>query len=241
MSESQQPSDRSYPVRYAPQAKLVIDGRVDEAEWALAHVEQRFVFPWNQAVAPWTEFRAFYDEAFLYFAFRVHDEDVVLLDQLRDKQDVVLEDRVELFFSCDDRMSDYWAIEVDPLGRTYDYRGAFYRQCDPAWSWPGLETKGRLRERGYDVEGRIPLASFAALIGKPLQSGAKIRCGLYRAEFSHDRSGRPVAPQASIHTQGRRTEGPPPLEDWISWIDPGTPQPDFHVPSSLGWLELVKP
>ncbi len=231
-------SDLTYPVRYLAQAKIFVDGRADEPDWALAHVENRFVFPWKQAAAPLTEFRALYDDVFLYFTFRVHDEDVVVLDTLRDKQDVVLEDRVEMFFSRDDRMSEYWAIEVDPLGRTYDYRGTYYRQFDPAWVWPGLETKGTLWEHGYEVEGRIPLASFESLGYPRLRSGVKIRCGLYRAEFSHDRSGGPVVQQDSVHAQGRRMEGPPPIEEWISWIDPGTPQPDFHVPSSLGWLQF---
>jgi hypothetical protein len=236
---SSPPSDRTYPVGCLPQAKIIVDGRADEPDWALAHVENGFVFPWKRAAAPLTEFRALYDDAFLYFTFRVHDADVVVLDTLRDKRDVVLEDRVEMFFSRDDRMSEYYAIEIDPLGRTYDYRGAYYRQFDSTWTWCGLETKGTLREHGYEVEGRIPLASFESLGFPQLGPGVKIRCGLYRAEFSHDRSGRPVVQQDSMHTQGRRAEGPPPIEDWISWIDPGTPQPDFHVPTSLGWLEIV--
>ena len=70
--------------------------------------------------------------------------------------------------------------------------------------------------------------------------GSKIRFGLYRAEFSHDRSGRPVVKRESIHNRGRRLDGPPPLEAWMSWIDPKTEQPDFHVPTSLGWLEFSK-
>jgi hypothetical protein len=233
------PSDLTYPVRYVPQAGIVVDGRADEPDWALAHVEHRFAFPWKQAAAPRTEFRALCDAAFLYFTFRVHDEDIVLLDALRDKQDVVLEDRVEMFFSLDDRMTEYFALEVDPLGRTYDYRASYYRKLDPTWSWPGLETCGTLQEQGYEVEGRLPLASFETLGFPPLQPGLKIRCGLYRAEFSHDRSGRPPVREDSIHTQGRRGAGPPPIEEWISWVDPGTPEPDFHVPSSLGWLEIV--
>ena len=52
------PSDLTYPVRYLPRAKILVDGRADEPDWALAHVENRFVFPWKQAVAPLTEFRA---------------------------------------------------------------------------------------------------------------------------------------------------------------------------------------
>jgi hypothetical protein len=68
----------------------------------------------------------------------------------------------------------------------------------------------------------------------------KIRCGLYRAEFSQDRSGRPIEQRESIHNLGRQLDGPPPIEAWISWVDPKTEEPDFHVPTSLGWLEIVE-
>jgi hypothetical protein len=31
-----------------------------------------------------------------------------------------------------------------------------------------------------------------------------------------------------------------PIEEWMSWVDPKTAEPDFHMPSSLGWFEVVK-
>lgn len=238
------PSELTYRVRCVPQSGSVVDRRSDgpdwTPDWTLAYVEDRFAFPWKQTPAPRTEFRALCDPAFFYFAFRVDDADVVLVDEFRDKQDVVLEDRVELFFSLDDRMAEYFVLEVDPLGRTYDYRASYYRRFEPAWSWPGRETWGALRPGGYEIAGRLPLSSFATLGFPPLRPGTRLRCGLYRAEFSHDRSGRLPATQDSKHTQGRRGAGPPPIEAWISWVDPGTPEPDFHVPSSLGWLEMTE-
>lgn len=33
-------------------------------------------------------------------------------------------------------------------------------------------------------------------------------------------------------------EGPPPIQEWISWVDPATTEPDFHVPAAFGWLEI---
>jgi hypothetical protein len=233
-------SDKTYRVRCLPDAKIDLNGLADDPAWSQAHVEQGFAFPWKQVAAPATEFRALCDKDSLYFTFRVHDEDIVVLDRLRDKQDVVFEDRAELFFSVDEQMQDYYCLEIDPRGRVYDYRGSYYRRFDPTWSWKGLETKASSLPQGYVVEGRMPLASFEALGFPRLQPGVKIRCGLYRAEFSHDRRGQPVPPRDSKHTGGRHLDGPAPIEDWMSWVDPGTQEPDFHVPASLGWLEVVE-
>ena len=225
------PSDRVYQVRYVPDAKLGLTGYGDDPAWSLANVERNFVFPWKTNVAaPLTEFHALCDDVFLYFCFRVEDADIVVLETLRNKLDILAEDRVELFFSRDCQMDDYYQLEIDSRGRVYDCHSSYYRQQDREWHWPGLETKAAMLANGYVVEGRMPLASFETLAFPPLRPGVKILCGLYRAEFSHDR--RSPSP-------ANRQTGVPPLEDWMSWIDPKTPTPDFHIPSSLGWLEII--
>jgi len=233
-------SEQTYRVRHLPSLKLKLDGRADEPQWGEANVEKNFIFPWKQAAAPATEFRALCDDKFLYFTFRVHDDDIVVLDKLRDEQDEVFEDRAEMYFSPDEQMKDYYCLEVDSRGRAYDYHGSYYRQIDTTWKWKGLETKGSPLPQGYVVEGRVPLASFEAMGFPALRPGVKIRCGLFRAEFSHDRSGKPVVLKPSIHTRGRHFDGPPIIQEWMSWVDPKTEEPDFHVPTSLGWLEVVK-
>jgi hypothetical protein len=234
------PSARTYRVRYLPKAQIQVDGRIDEPAWSKAAAEMGFVFPWERKAPPATEFRALCTDADFYFSFRIADEDIVTMDKLRDEEDAVFEDRAEMYFSLDARMKDYFCVEVDSRGRTFDYRGAYYRRLDPKWNLEGLETGGSAWGKGYIVEGRIPLASFEALGFPRLRPGARIRCGLYRAEFSHDRSGRPVVQKESIHNQGRKFDGTPPLESWLSWVDPKIKEPDFHVPASLGWLEIVK-
>jgi len=233
-------SDKTYPARYLPKAEIAIDGRLDEPAWSKAAVEKGFIFPWEATPPPATEFRALCDDEFLYFGFRIEDADVVVLDELRDEEDAVFEDRAEMYFVVDDRMRDYFCVEIDSRGRAFDYRGSYYRRLDPKWNWEGLETAGSSFEQGYVVEGRIPLASLEALGFPRLRPGEKIRFGAYRAEFSHDRSGRPVEQRESIHNLGRRLEGPPPIEKWMSWVDPKTVEPDFHVPMSLGWLKVVE-
>ncbi len=233
-------SEQTYRVRWVSQANIKVDGRADERVWSKAAVEKGFFFPWKPAPAPETEFRALCDETNLYFTFRVHDEDIVTLERLRDEQDEVFEDRVEMYFGRDEQMKVYYCLEVDAKGRAFDYRGAYPRQLDPNGKFEGLVTKAASLPGGYEVEGRIPVKTFVALGFPALRPGVKIRCGLYRAEFSHDRSGRPVEPKASVHNMGRQVEGPPPIEEWLSWVDPKTPEPDFHVPSSMGWIEIVR-
>jgi len=234
------PSEQTYRVRFLQAPGIQVDGRVDEPAWSRADVEKEFVFPWEKKIPPATEFRALCDDAHLYFSFRIADEDVVTLDKLRDEEDAVFEDRAEIYLSRDGQMKDYYCIEIDSLGRPFDYRGSFYRGMDPSWNLEGLEAKSSAWEKGYVVEGRVSLAGLEALGFPRLRPGVRVLCGLYRAEFSHDRSGRPVVQRASIHTQGRTLDGPPPLESWLSWVDPRTEEPDFHVPASLGWLEIVR-
>lgn len=233
-------SGQTYRVRYLPKVSLKLDGRADEPEWTKASAEKGFVFPWKQAAAPATEFRALCDDTNLYFTFRIHDGDVVVIDKLRDEEDAVFEDRAEMYFAPDDQMKNYYAVEVDSRGRAFDYRGSYYRQLDSTWKWKGLDTAGTLLPDGYVVEGRIPLASFERLGFPRLRPGVKIRCGLFRAEFSHDRRAKPNVLRPSIHTRGRQLDGPPIIQEWMSWVDPRTEEPDFHVPTSLGWLEIVK-
>jgi hypothetical protein len=145
-----------------------------------------------------------------------------------------------MMFSCDYQMKNYFCFEIDSRGRAFDYRASYYRQLDPKWHCKGLKTAGLSLKNGYVVEGRIPLATFVEMGFPRLGPNEKILCGLYRAEFSHDRSGKPVVQRETIHNRGRKLDGLPPLEAWMSWVDPKTPEPDFHVPSSLGWLEIVE-
>jgi Carbohydrate family 9 binding domain-like len=234
-------SEQTYLVRWVPGAKIVLDGRADEPVWSSAVVETGFFFPWKKAPAPATEFRALCDETHLYFSFRVRDDDIVALERLRDEQEAVLEDRVEVYLGRDEQMKDYFCLEVDSKGRVFDYRSSYPRLFKPGWKLEGLETGAAALPNAYQVECRIPVKAIEALGFPALRPGVKIRCGLYRAEFSHDRSGRQAEQQPSIHTMGLKLDGPPPIEEWLSWVDPKTKEPDFHVPSSMGWLEISLP
>ncbi|HPA18360.1 MAG TPA: exo-alpha-sialidase [Verrucomicrobiae bacterium] len=233
-------SETTYRARFLPKAQIKIDGNPDEPDWGQAEALRAFRFPWNPDPVPSTEFRAICDADHLYFAFDVDDADIVALDDFTDEADAVLEDRAELYIALDDQMTRYFCVEIDSRGRPFDYSASYYRQFVRKWKFDGLATAAHVRQGGYNVEGSIPLKSLEALGFPPLKPGARIRWGIFRAEFSHDRSGKSAPAKPSIHNLGRRMKDPPPIERWMSWVDPRTTEPDFHVPTSLGWLEVAE-
>jgi hypothetical protein len=178
-----------------------------------------FQFPWLDRPAPLTIFRAVWNEEFFKFRFEVEDDDLVL-DPHEDPGEAVLgSDRVELFFaSTRDLSTPYYGAEMDPRGGVYDYEAIYHRKFDPTWSFPGLKFAGEFVEGGYEVEGTIPLAVLREL---GCLSGDEMIAGVYRAEFSHGPDGV--------------------VQDWISWIHPGTEKPDFHVPGSFGTFLFERP
>ena len=211
----------TYEARYVHDPKIILDGALTEPAWQRANIETGFSFPWENRPVPGTEFRALFDASALYFAFRVKDNDIVLAERFRSKEDVVYEDRVELFFALDEQLAQYFCLEIDPLGRVLDYRASHYRKFDFSWKFPGLDTVGIRTDGGYAVQGQIDWKAFQSLGFPPPDSGHAIKFGIYRAEFRH--------------TEGRQWS-----ESWISWVDPQTEEPDFHVPESFGYLKMVK-
>lgn len=215
------PCPKKYNVRYLPGAEINVNGMLDESDWNKVYCERDFFFPWEERTTPVTEFRAFCDDDSFYFLFNVHDEDVVVEEMFDVETIVAREDRVEIFFACDDKLKDYFCLEVDPLGRILDYAASYYRKFDNSWNFPGVHIGAFITSEGYTVEGSIPLKSLEAVGLAPLGSGWVLKVGLFRADFNH----------------GQNSEL---NEHWISWVDPGTKQPDFHVPSAFGCLRIAE-
>jgi len=214
---------RTYTVGRVGAAVPRIDAVLGEDEWPEERWESELVFPWRDVPAPETAFILQTDGAGLYFAFWVADEDVVVVDGPPDDESLVARgDRVELFFARDEKLREYYSIEIDPTGRVLDYSARFYRHFDEGWDCPGLEVAAQRRPGGYDVEGRLSRRALKSM-GLSLPSdGNPMLAGVFRAEFSH-RGGE------AAH------------ESWISWIRPWVPRPDFHVPSAFGCFQLPGP
>ncbi len=204
--------------KHAPTPPLT--GRADDPAWQAAEALTDFRFPWQERPAPATAFRALWNEEFLSFQFVVHDDDIVLGEGETQEQAVLGSDRVELFFAADPDLQHYYTLEMDPRAWVFDAHGSQYRKIDSAWDWPGLELAASLTDDGYILEGRIPMASFAELDLWQDGERRRLRCGVFRAEFGHEAGG-------SVR------------QNWISWIMPDSPKPDFHIPSAFGQWELV--
>ena len=185
-----------------------------------AHVLDRFSLPWREVECPTPHFRAVWNERVFSFRFDVTDNNIVLGESEDAGEAALRSDRGELFFATKpDLKEPYYGAEMSPAGRVYDYKATLYREIDPTWSFETLTFGGRIRAEGYSVSGQIRLEVLQDLV---LISDGAMRSGIFRAEFSQEGEG---AVQ----------------EDWISWIDPGTEKPDFHVPSAFGSLLLLAP
>src|SRR5687767_13415457 len=91
---------------------IKVDGRADEAAWGAAKGVGPFVRNRDGAAAPVeTEAKVLYDERFLYFSFRVGDENVWATMRRRD-QHLWHEEVVEVFLQADRDVPNYIELEV---------------------------------------------------------------------------------------------------------------------------------
>lgn len=195
------------------------EGRVN---WELIPSLEAFINPWSQGTIQKTRFMAQHDSHYLYARFEV-SETSLNVERLRDhKLEVVNSDRVELFFTANLDLKNYYCLELDPYGRVLDYAASHYRNFDYDWRWPPnqLEVNSRLTGGGYQIEVSIGEASLNAL---DLIHDNGIYMGIFRADCKGG---------------GQKGKGPK-IFDWISWVDPGTREPDFHVPSAFGRLQFL--
>jgi hypothetical protein len=112
----------------------------------------------------------------------------------------------------------YYCLEMDATGRVLDYRASYYRKMDYSWEWPNSQftIKTAKAPDGYTVEIAIGIRSLREL---GLLRNKRLLAGLFRAERKSMKEG-----TAGLH--------------WISWVNPGSAKPDFHIPAAFGVLVL---
>jgi len=199
------------------------DSIAPENVWRKAILLQDFSLPWKSEKPQVTSFRALYDDNYLYLRYDVKDDGILINLKTGKKQDVINSDRVEIFFRTNDKLDQYYCLEIDPNGLVLDYSAKYYREFDFSWAWPKkhLFVKANLNHDGYRVDVKISLESLQNL---GLLHDNIIEAGIFRGDCIR------------LPTEGETSAN----IKWISWVKPKTKTPDFHVPSSFGILELKK-
>ncbi|MFN2414171.1 MAG: carbohydrate-binding family 9-like protein [Pyrinomonadaceae bacterium] len=216
VSQARKPTPPTYEVLRAS-SPIKVDGRLDEAAWGAAKPVGPFVRNRDGAAAPVeTEAKVLYDERFLYFSFRVGDENVWATMRRRD-QHLWHEEVVEVFLQADPRVPNYIELEVNPLGTLLDIYLLDRRKNLPYESWNSAGVRwavrvegkvdGRPGDRGWTCEIALPLEDVATAPHLPPRPGDRWRTNLYRVESR-----------------------PEPL--WLAWSP--TLEGDFHVPPMFG-------
>lgn len=167
-------------------------------------------FQINEFHAPWdgltnsTRFTCHSSSDKFFFNFEVVDSTLTLTEPFTGERDVEPEDRVELFFSPDAKLKNYYCAEIDYVGRVLDYQASYYRKFDFDWDFSTLQLWTSMTDFGYRVMGSIDLEELNAL-------GIDTAGGFYLGVFQDD-----FKPDGSVH--------------WYSLIPTDDAEPDFHKP-----------
>lgn len=200
------------------QVKKISKPTSEQLPWTLATELNDFVYPWEKETPPETQFRALHDGEIFYFRFDATDSNIHTFQVNNDKKEVGFSDRVEIFLAKDSKLSSYYCLEMDSTSRVMDFEASYHRKQYFDWSWPEpLNLKTCADEKGYVVEGQISLKLLQEM---SLLKGDTLLIGLYRANCTALADN-----EDSIK--------------WISWVDPKTPQPDFHIPETFGQFVLL--
>lgn len=145
---------------------IVIDGKLDDAAWEGALVQEIAydIQPGDNTPAPVkTIVRIGYTHDALYLAFRALDPDPSQIRaHLRDRDAMFNDDWVGVFLDTFNDHRRGYEIVSNPLGVQGDIirdESNSSNQEDP--SWDGLwQSAGRITDEGYEVEMRIPFSTL---------------------------------------------------------------------------------
>jgi hypothetical protein len=166
----------------------------------------------------------YFDDAMLTIVFAAIDDRVVAT-HLQHDASLWEEDVVEVFLSPS-QLTEYFELEVNPLGTTFDARiespdgVRATMKPDLGWTCDGLfacvrRDVGRIPVATLDVVLRIP---FASLGRQTPRNGETWRANLFRID-RHPTFG----------------------DEFLAWIPTMRSPADFHVPAAFGTLRFERP
>ncbi|MEO9570247.1 MAG: sugar-binding protein [Polaribacter sp.] len=187
-------------------------------KWKKANTLIDFYSPWDSKPIKKIEFKAVHNNEKIFFRFKVDDKDTYTHPSRDKNESINTSDRVELFFRTNQSLNPYYCLEIDTTSRIMDFKAYPNKKFDFNWNWPSehIGVKSTKKDTYFVVEITISIQSLKEL---SLLNGNFIETGIYRAKYIKEKS------DTYIPT-------------WITWVDPTTPEPNFHTQNSFGLLEL---
>ena len=196
---------------------ISIDGVLDEPSWNAAQLVGSFANSADGSPSPLeTEARILYDDTYIYFAFRVWDDNIWSTFDTRD-QHLWTEEVVEVFIQAAQDEPSYIELEVNPLGTMLDIYLLDIRKPLKYESWNSsrlqwaVDVKGTVDGEPGDAEWTceiaLPLEDVVTAPNIPPEPGDQWRVNLYRVENMPEKAG-------------------------LAWSP--TLKRDFHIPSMFG-------
>lgn len=209
---------KEYNVNLIEKNQLNISGNGDDKLWDNAMILTDFCSPWSTREGTEVTFRALWDQEKLFFNFSVLDTQIHIEKQDNSVESIGNSDRVELFFRPDDSLNPYYCLEIDTSGRVMDFMAHPNKDFDFNWNWPKdeLAVKSTVNANSFTVEGSISIESLRSF---NLIQNNKIEAGIFRAKY--------------IKSLNECFE-----PNWITWVNPNTETPNFHIASSFGLFIL---
>lgn len=211
---------KTYDVKRIRKGDLSITGNTTSELWNCAYSLKGFDSPWADFKINNLTFKALWDGEKLFFCFLVNDSNVYVDNTDDSNSSINNSDRVELFFRCNKNLDPYYCLEIDSTSRIMDFKAYPNKLFDFDWNWPidDIEIKSKINNKGFIVEGALSIESLRKL---KLIKGSKIEVGIFRAKYikNKDLIFEPI---------------------WITWINPNTETPNFHIASSFGILNLIE-
>jgi hypothetical protein len=212
------PKIKEYEVNLIETKQLNISGNGDDTLWDNAMILTDFYSPWSTEKGTEIAFRALWDREKLFFNFTVLDTEIHIEKQDDSIESIGNSDRVELFFRPDDSLNPYYCLEIDTSGRVMDFIAYPNKDFNFNWNWPkdDLVVKSTVNANSFTVEGSI---SIESLKNFNLIQNNRIETGVFRAKYTKRQNGC-FEP------------------NWITWVNPNTETPNFHIASSFGVFVL---
>jgi hypothetical protein len=189
--------------RYVPaaQARLAVDGRMDEPAWQQARPADGFIQlsprPGAPASQP-TEARVLYTEDALYIGLRMHDSrpDSITSQLARRDGADINSDWASVYIDSQDDNRTAYEFSVNPRGVKRDVY--HYNDNDQIRSWDAVWDVGvQIDSLGWTAEFRIPLSQLRFRVGGDARHTWGINFGREIARYGERSFWSPVEPNSS--------------------------------------------